>query len=156
MISIIVAYDKNLAIGKDNQLVWKQSNDLKRFKELTTGKTIVMGRKTFESIGKPLPDRKNIVLSRKKIEIPGVEVIDDIDRISDSDYIVIGGSEIYKLFINKVDTIFATEIDCEIDADSWFPSINKQDWNIVFKQKHLKDEKNQYDYEFINFVRKNL
>ena len=83
MINIIVAYDKNLAIGKDNTLVWRQSADLKRFKELTTGNTVVMGRKTFESIGKPLPNRRNIVITRQDTEIEGVEIIKSIEEITE-------------------------------------------------------------------------
>jgi dihydrofolate reductase len=156
MITIIVAYDKNRGIGKDNTLVWKQSADLKRFKELTSNKTVVMGRKTFNSIGKPLPNRKNIVLSRNNLEIPGVENINDINQIKDTDYIVIGGSEIYKLFIDSADEILATLIHCEIDADCYFPQIDMNFWSIQNQEFYKKDEKNQYDYTFIKFVRKKL
>jgi dihydrofolate reductase len=155
MITIIVAFDNNFAIGKDNKLVWKQSNDLKRFKELTLGKTVVMGRKTYDSIGCPLPKRNNIVLSRNKSEIPGVKVINDISQITDTNYCVIGGSEIYKLFIDRADEILATLIDCKIEADSWFPKISYDDWYIYEMKKFSKDEKNQYDYTFIKFLRKN-
>lgn len=150
MISIIVAYDKNRAIGKDNKLCWRQSNDLKRFKELTTDKTVVMGRKTFESIGKPLPNRKNIVLTRQRVEIDGVEVvtsISDIKEIKD-DIFIIGGGEIYKLFLDVADRIYATEIDCEIEADTWFPEI-RNNWKIIKSEKNNLDDKNQFNYNFV-------
>ena len=154
MIRLIVAYDRNRGIGKDNQLVWKQSADLKRFKDITSGKTVVMGRKTFDSIGKPLPNRNNIVLTRTKFEIPGVNVITDIEQITDKEYFVIGGSEIYNLFLNRADEIYVTIIDCEIDADCWFPKIDMDIWNIQNQEFYKKDEKNQHDYTFIKFVRK--
>lgn len=156
MITIIVAFDNNYAIGEDNKLVWKQSNDLKRFKELTLGKTVVMGRKTYDSIGRPLPNRNNIVLSRSKLEIPGVKIINEISEITETDYCVIGGSEIYKLFIDKADEILVTLIDCEIEADSWFPKIYTNDWSIKEQESFSKDEKNQYDYTFIKYVRKKI
>jgi dihydrofolate reductase len=156
MINIIVAFDNNWAIGKDNKLVWRQSADLKRFKQLTLNKTVVMGRKTYESIGKPLPNRKNIVLTRNNIQIPGVTVINNIDEIYENDYFVIGGSEIYNLFLHKVDRIFATKIDCEIEADTWFPEIDTNHFSIESREYFQKSENNEYNYEFINFVRKNL
>jgi dihydrofolate reductase len=150
MISIIVAYDKNRAIGKDNKLCWRQSNDLKRFKELTTDKTVVMGRKTFESIGKPLPNRKNIVLTRQRVEIDGVEVVSSITDIKDikDDIFIIGGGEIYKLFLDVADRIYATEIDCKIEADTWFPEIGNN-WKIIKSEKNNLDDKNQFNYNFV-------
>jgi dihydrofolate reductase len=157
MISIIVAYDKNKAIGKDNKLCWKQSADLKRFKELTTGKTVVMGRKTFESIGKPLPNRRNIVLTRQDINIDGVEIIKSIEDIKgiEGDIIIIGGGEIYKNCLILADKIFATEIDCEIEADTWFPNFSENDWMIESIERHKADEKNEFNYSFINYVKGN-
>lgn len=155
MISIIVAYDKNLAIGKDNTLVWRQSEDLKRFKRLTSGKTVVMGRKTYESIGKPLPNRRNIVLSRQNIDIEGVEVINTFDSLNkDEDIFIIGGGEIYKNFIIFADRLYVTEIDCEIDADTWFPEIDLNIWKVESVEKHTSDEMNQFDYNFINYIKK--
>jgi len=153
MISIIVAYDKNKAIGKDNKLCWKQSADLKRFKELTTSKTVVMGRKTFESIGRPLPNRRNIVLTRQDINIDGVEVINSIEDIKniEGDIFIIGGGEIYKSCLILADRIFATEIDCEIEADTWFPDF---DWISESIEKYDADEKNEFNYTFINYVKR--
>jgi dihydrofolate reductase len=154
MISIIVAYDKNLAIGKDNKLCWSQPEDLKRFKSLTTGKTVVMGRKTFESIGKTLPNRTNIVLTRQNIKIEGCKVINSIDEILkiEEDVFIIGGGEIYKEFIKLASTLFVTEIDTEIEADTYFPKLSS-DWNINYEEYRTKDEKNEYNYKFINYVR---
>ena len=155
MINVIVAYDKNLAIGKDNTLVWRQSADLKRFKELTTGNTVVMGRKTFESIGKPLPNRRNIVITRQDIQIEGVEIIKSIEEIKniEEDIFIIGGGEIYKSCLILADRIFATEIDCEIEADTWFVDVDMSEWIVESKSDHKSDEKNQYDYSFINLIK---
>jgi dihydrofolate reductase len=154
MINIIVAYDRNLAIGKDNTLVWKQSADLKRFKELTTGFPVVMGRKTFESIGRPLPNRRNIVITRQDIKIDGVEIINSIEDIKNikEDIFIIGGGEIYKSCLILADKIYATEIDCQIEADTWFPNIDNS-WKIESVQEFKADEKNQYDFKFINYVK---
>ena len=154
MISIIVAFDKNLAIGKDNKLCWRQSADLKRFKQLTTGKTVVMGRKTYESIGKPLPNRNNIVMTRSNIEIENCKVvnsIDDVLKIKD-DVFIIGGGEIYKQFLHLSNKLYVTEIDVEIEADAYFPEFDS-DWRIESVDSHLKDDKNEYNYKFINYVR---
>lgn len=154
MISIIVAYDKNMAIGKDNQLCWRQSDDLKRFKELTTGKTVVMGRKTFESIGKPLPNRRNIVITRQDIKIEGVEVVNSIEEIKniDGDIFIIGGGEIYKISLILADVILATEINCEIDADTWFPEIEST-WKKQSSENYSADEKNEFDYNFVTYIK---
>jgi dihydrofolate reductase len=155
MISIIVAYDKNLAIGKDNTLVWRQSADLKRFKELTTEHTVVMGRKTYESIGKPLPKRRNIVITRQDIKIDGVEIVNSIEDIKNikEDIFIIGGGEIYEKFIIFADRLYVTEIDCEIDADTWFPEIDLKLWKIESVEKQISDEMNQFDYKFINYIK---
>jgi len=156
MINIIVAYDKNLAIGKDNTLVWRQSADLKRFKELTTGHTVVMGRKTYESIGKPLPNRRNIVITRQDIKIDGVEIVNSIEAIKNikEDIFIIGGGEIYEKLIIFADRLYVTEIDCEIDADTWFPKIDLNLWKIDSVEKHLSDAKNEFNYNFVNYLKK--
>lgn len=155
MINIIVAYDRKLGIGKDNKLLWSQSEDLKRFKRLTSGKTVVMGRKTYESIGMTLPNRRNIVISRQNIDIEGVEVINSFDSLNkDEDIFIIGGGEIYKIFLPIVDRLYITEIDCEIEADTWFPEIDLNVWEVESVEKHTSDEINQFDYNFINYIRK--
>ena len=158
MINIIVAYDKNRGIGKDNTLVWRQSADLKRFKELTTGNTVVMGRKTFDSIGRPLPNRSNIVISRQDIEIEGVEIIKSIEEIKNikEDIFIIGGGEIYKNSLIFADKIYATILDAEIEADTWFVDVDMNDWIIESKEEYKFDEKNQYNYSFINLIRNGI
>ena len=154
MINIIVAASLNNVIGKDNKLLWRQSADLKRFKELTTGKTVVMGRKTYDSIGKPLPNRRNIVITRQSIEIPGCEMVNSLeDAIKlDNEIFIIGGGEIYQKSIILADKIFFTLIKTEVEGDTYFPVLGDE-WKIESKEDFLKDEKNQFDYQFINYVR---
>ena len=146
--------DKNRVIGKDNQLLWKQSADLKRFKALTTDKTVVMGRKTYDSIGRPLPNRRNIVITRQDIEIPGCEVVHSLEEaISLNDEIfILGGGEIYKKSIILADKIFLTEINAYLKGDTYFPEIG-DGWDIESEDRFSKDDKNQYDYSFINLVK---
>jgi len=154
MINIIVAASLNNVIGKDNKLLWRQSADLKRFKELTTGKTVVMGRKTYDSIGKPLPNRRNIVISRQDIEIPGCEVVHSLEEalILHDEIFILGGGEIYQKSIILANKIFLTLIQTEIEGDTYFPVLGEE-WKEESKEEFLKDEKNQFDYQFINYVR---
>jgi dihydrofolate reductase len=155
MINIIVAASLNNVIGKDNKLLWRQSADLKRFKELTTGKTVVMGRKTYESIVKPLPNRRNIVISRQDIEIPGCEVVNSLEEALklDNEIFIIGGGEIYQKSIILAHKIFLTRIHVEVDGDTYFPQLSYYDWKMEMCESFQKDEKNQFDYQFINYVR---
>jgi dihydrofolate reductase len=154
MINIIVAASLNNVIGKDNKLIWRQSADLKRFKELTTGKTVVMGRKTYDSIGKPLPNRRNIVITRQDIEIPGCEVVHSLEDALkvDDEIFILGGGEIYQKSIILANKIFLTRILTEIEGDTYFPQLGEE-WKEESKEDFLKDEKNQFDYQFINYVR---
>ena len=154
MINIIVAASLNNVIGKDNKLLWRQSADLKRFKELTTGKTVVMGRKTYDSIGKPLPNRRNIVISRQDIEIGGCEVVHSLEEalILHDEIFILGGGEIYQKSIILANKIFLTLIQTEIEGDTYFPVLGEE-WKEESKEEFLKDEKNQFDYQFINYVR---
>ena len=162
MLSIIVAVAKNNVIGKDNKLIWHLPEDLKRFKRLTTGHTIIMGRKTFESLGRVLPNRKHIVLcndAEMNIDDENVEVIDSIDKIekyenSEEENFVIGGASIYKLLLPKASKLYITKINQEFDGDVYFPEIDENDWKIVEREKGIKDEKNPYDYEYITYWRK--
>jgi dihydrofolate reductase len=139
-ISMIVAIGMNNEIGKDNQLLWKIPEDLKHFKKTTTGKTIVMGRKTYESIGKPLPNRKNIVLSRSiNSDIKGcyqTNDINDILKLKD-DVFIIGGQQIYELFMPYADELIVTSIaeSCH-DADSYFPNIDSSKWQVYELVNH--------------------
>lgn len=127
-INIIAAVGKKLELGKDNKLIWPLKEDLKYFKEMTTNKTVVMGEKTFYSIGKALPNRKNIVLSFDKKDIPGVIVLNDYKKVFDleEEVFIIGGASIYKLFLPLADTLYLTEIDKEEKkADCYFPGFDK-------------------------------
>ncbi|GIN56568.1 dihydrofolate reductase [Lederbergia ruris] len=161
MISFLWAEDENRLIGKDNQLPWRLPADLKYFKETTMGHPIVMGRKTYESIGKPLPGRTNIVLTRNpSFKVDGCEVLHSkADFLSwakktDEEIFVIGGAEIYRLFIDEVDQLYVTKIFEQFEGDEYFPKINWENWQLVSKKPGIKDEKNPYDYEFRKYVRK--
>jgi dihydrofolate reductase len=156
MIKIIVATSKNGVIGKDNKLLWRQSDDLKRFKSLTLDKKVVMGRKTFESIGKPLPKRENYVITRQNVEIPGCKILNNINDVSnlDGDVFIIGGGEIYDKFIEISDEIYLTIIDCELEGDTFFPGIDGNLFNKVFEESNKKDSNNEYDYVYQNWIRK--
>jgi dihydrofolate reductase len=154
MINIIVAASLNNVIGKDNSLIWRQSADLKRFKELTTGKTVVMGRKTYDSIGKPLPNRRNVIITRQNMEIPGCEVVHSLEEALkvDDEIFIIGGGEIYQKSIILAHKVFLTRIHATLEGDTYFPQLGDE-WRIEKSEFFNKDDKNQFDYEFINYVR---
>ena len=162
MLSIIAAISENNVIGKDNKLLWHLSEDLKRFKELTTGHTIIMGRKTFESLGGILPDRKHIVLTRDmnyNIDSDWVKVVHDIEELKDyinddNENFVIGGALIYKQLERYTQKMYITRIYKTFEGDAYFPKINEDEWKEIEREKGLKDEKNPFDYEFITYVRK--
>ena len=162
MLSIIAAISENNVIGKDNKLLWHLPEDLKRFKELTTGHTIIMGRKTFESLGGILPDRKHIVLTRDmnyNIESDWVKVVHDIEELKDyinddNENFVIGGALIYKQLERYTQKMYITRIYKTFEGDAYFPKINEDEWKEIEREKGLKDEKNPFDYEFITYVRK--
>lgn len=158
MICLIVGKAQNNVIGSKNDLPWYLPADLKHFREITTGNTVVMGRTTFESIvatlNKPLPNRKNVVITRDlTFSYPGVEVIHDIESIKGlGDVYVIGGAEIYKQTIDFADKLYVTDIHAEIDGDAYFPEIDDS-WQEVLREPHQADEKNQYDYDFVIYER---
>ncbi len=162
MLSIIVAVAKNNVIGKDNKLIWHLPEDLKRFRNLTTGHTIIMGRKTFESLGRVLPNRKHIVLtnnSNMKIEDENVEVIDDVKLLesyinSEEENFIIGGATIYGLLMPYANKMYITEINQEFEGDVYFPQIDSEVWQEVEREKGIRNEKNPYDYEYVTYVRK--
>ena len=136
MISLIAAVGKNYELGKDNKLIWHFKKDMEYFKEVTTGKTVVMGRKTYESIGRPLPNRRNIVITSRMLE--GVETVKTVDEILDmhDDIFIIGGASIYEEFIKYADKIYLTLIDKEYDADTYFPTFDENQ----FKKTVIKEE----------------
>lgn len=157
-ISIIAAVARNNAIGYKNKLLYWLPNDLKHFKALTTGHTILMGRKTFESLPKgALPNRRNCVLTRTVKELPGCECFaswdDFIKTCSDDEEIyIIGGARVYHDLIDKADRLCLTEIDdVPQEADAFFPDYS--DWRLAEKEEHSKDEKHAFDYVFVDYVR---
>ncbi|WP_120489705.1 dihydrofolate reductase [Bergeyella cardium] len=161
MTTIIVAMGRNNAIGKGNQLLWHLPKDLKHFKELTSGHPIIMGRKTYESIGKPLPNRTNIVVSRKKDWFQeGVLIVGSLKEALkfakkiDENIFIIGGGKVYEQTINLADKLEITLVDAEIDGDTFFPKINPEKWIKVQETHHHKDEKHAYDFSFQTFIKK--
>lgn len=155
MLSLIVAMDKNRLIGDDNKLPWHLSEDLKRFKSLTMSKPIIMGRKTFESIGKPLPGRRNIIVTRNPAYcVEGCECVDDLTQAIQltqdaEEAVVIGGVQIYKLALPLVDRIYITLIDYEFSGDAWFPEYNTECWGIVSSETHTHvASAESYNYRF--------
>lgn len=160
MISIVVAMDKNRVIGKNNQLPWHLPADLAFFKKVTMGKAIVMGRKTHESIGRPLPGRENIILTKNRdyqaegcTIIHSVDDVFDLEKTENGEVCVIGGAEIFKEVLACSDRLYITEIDHEFDGDTFFPPIKESDWTLVSKEQGPKDEKNPYDYYFAIYER---
>lgn len=161
-ISIIVAKAKNNVIGKDNQLIWKLSSDLRLFKKLTTGHHIVMGRKTYESVGKPLPNRTSIVITRNRdFELPEGHYVfhslEDaiklcISRKLEQVYII-GGAEIYLQALPICDELIVTEVDAFPQGDVFFPAIDPDQWNEISREHFPRDEKNEYDFDFVIYKR---
>lgn len=158
MISLLWAMDENRAIGRNNQLPWHLPEDLKYFKRVTIGKPIAMGRKTYDSIGRPLPGRENIVITRNQgVTIEGCTVIHDVKDLlkrDDEELFVIGGAEIFKEIIPFADRLYVTEIREEFEADTFFPEYNLSDWELIESTLGIKDEKNPYNYEFLVYQRK--
>ena len=160
MITIIVAMGKNREIGADNQLLWYLPKDLKHFKELTSGHPIIMGRKTYESIGKPLPNRTNIVISRKNDWFEeGILIVGSIKEAIkfakkiDEKIFIIGGGNIYEQTIDLADQLEITSVDATLEADTYFPKIDEKIWRKTDEICHEKDEKNQFDFCFQTFER---
>ena len=160
IISLIAAMDRNRLIGNNNQLPWHLPADFAHFKSVTMGKPIIMGRKTFESIGKPLPGRKNIVLSRNPdIEFDGVECVngfdDAVELVAEVDEVmIIGGSTIYEMLLPRVDRMYFTYVDADFKGDAWFPEYDDNQWQEVESETRLADEKNKYDCRFVTLARK--
>ncbi|MBS7252870.1 dihydrofolate reductase [Flavobacterium branchiicola] len=160
MIIMIAAVAENNALGKNNELVWHLPNDFKRFKSLTTNHHIIMGRKTFESFPKPLPNRVHIVITRQSDYNPeGCIVVDSIEKAiamcpEDEDSYIIGGGEIYTLGLPYSDIIEITKVHHTFDADTFFPKINENEWLLVESEENFKDEKHLYDYTYETYIRK--
>ena len=162
MLSLIVAKAKNNVIGKDNQMLWKLPDDLKRFKERTLGHTIIMGRKTFESLGGILPERKHIILSRNpdfNIDSDYVKVVHSLlelqDYINDEqEHFVIGGAIIYNLLVPYCNKMYITQLDKDYEGDTVFPKVNEDEWKEISREKGPEDGINNFEYEYISYIRK--
>ena len=159
VLGLVVAISSNNAIGKDNQLLWHLPADLKHFKNITSGHTIIMGRKTYDSIGKPLPNRRNIVITRQKgLQIEGIEVVNSLAEAlslcKQEEVYIIGGAEIYRQAISLCDKIELTRVHQDFDADAFFPELDNAIWKEVWKEDHLPDEKNKFAYTFSTLERR--
>lgn len=161
-ISIIAALAQSGAIGKDNKLLWKLSADMRLFKSLTTGHHVIMGRKTFDSMGsKPLPNRVNIVVTRQlDYEAEGcitcnslAEAIDIAEQAEDTEAFIIGGAEIYSLGLYMADTMYLTHVHTNKEGDAYFPTFDLDIWEIAEKTFYSKDEKNEFDFDFCVYKR---
>ena len=161
MISIIVAVAQNGVIGCENRLIWHIREDLQRFKRLTTGHPVVMGRKTFESLGRPLPKRTNVVITRQKGYAPqGVEVVhsleEAIDRFPVSEEIfIIGGAQIYRQAMPRADRLYLTEVYHDYEGDVCFPAWNREEWKRVSEERYECGAEFAYPFAFLNYERKN-
>lgn len=158
-IAIIVATDNNRLIGKDNDLPWKLSADLKYFKQVTMGKPLIMGRKTHESIGRPLPGRKNIIITRDQaFNADGCVVVNSIEAAlaecsGAEEVMVMGGASLYEQFLPRADKLYLTKVDAELTGDTWFPEWQLAQWTELQREDHQADEKNEFDYSFIVYER---
>lgn len=165
-LSLIVAYNNNRVIGKDNKLLWKLSNDLRNVKKLTTNNAIVMGRKTYESLGKPLPNRINIVLTTdkeysKKVKGEDIlvvnsreEVLKKVKELEVSIVYIFGGEEVYKMFLEEVDELRITIVDNNLLGDTKFPNFNEEEYTLKQVKYFSKDRDNEYNHKFKHYIRK--
>ena len=160
ILSIIVAAAENDVIGGNNQLLWRLPNDMKWFKSITTGNTVIMGRKTYDSMGRALPNRRNIVISRDaSLCIEGCEVAGSLEQAlqltaGEEEVFIIGGGEIYKQAWNKADKLYLTRVHTEKEGDTHIPEIRPTQWIEESRESHLVDEKHPYPYSFIVYKKK--
>lgn len=160
MISFIVAMDQNRVIGKDNQLPWHLPADLAYFKKVTMGKPIIMGRKTHESIGRALPGRENIIVTRNlnyqsspcKI-LHDLQAVENLSHETEEEFCVIGGAELFKELLSAADRLYITHIHHKFEGDTYFPKIDFGQWKILSREQGVKDEKNPYNYEYVVYER---
>jgi dihydrofolate reductase len=164
MITLIAAAAENNSLGKDNAMIWHLPDDFKRFKKLTTGHLIILGRKTYESFDKPLPNRTHIIITRQENYVEKVDascciVVASMEEAiaktsADEENFIIGGGEIYKLGIPIADKIELTRVHGTFDADAFFPEIDMEKWNLVHEEYHPKDEKHKVDFTYQTFMKK--
>lgn len=156
VVRMVVAVAENQVIGNNNTLIWKLSSDLKKFRELTTGFPIIMGRKTYDSIGRVLPGRRNIIITRDKAyQVDGAEIVNSPEEAlnicqNEERISIIGGGEIYARFLPITDELFVTRVHTSAEGDTQFPEIGKE-WMCVFEESHPADEKNEFDYTFLQY-----
>jgi dihydrofolate reductase len=159
-ITLIAAAAENNALGKDNSMIWHLPDDFKRFKKLTTGHHIIMGRKTLESMNGPLPNRTNVVITRQADYVyEGCVIVHSLDEAlatcpQNEEVFIIGGGEIYNQSIKKADKIELTRVHTTMEADAFFPDINENEWTLTESVYHDKDEKHKFDFVFETWVRK--
>jgi dihydrofolate reductase len=159
-ISLVVAASTNNVIGSDGGLPWHLPDDLRHFKRLTTGNPIVMGRRTFESIGRPLPDRRNIVMTRDPDYVaPDCDVVSSVrealELVEDADEVmIIGGGQVYRDFLPHADRIYLTRVQADVEGDTYFPDIDEAGWRLVSSEPHAADEKHAYAFDVIVFERR--
>ncbi len=162
MISLLLAMDRNHVIGLNNDLPWRLPKDLRFFKEKTTGNTIVMGRKTYDSMGGALPNRRNVIITNSEKSFPeNVDVVHNLESIREWDkenpgeeVFVIGGGNIFKQILPFADRMYITWIDHDFDGDTYFPEFSELDWSLTSKRKGEKNETNPYNYYFLQYDRK--
>jgi dihydrofolate reductase len=160
MVTIIAAVGRNKALGKNNDLIWHLPADLKRFKEITRGHHVIMGRKTYESLGKPLPNRTNIIVSRNPgFKAEGCVVVGSLDEAlreaeSDPNPYILGGAQIYEQALQVADRMDLTLVHEDFEADAFFPDFSEDHWEETGRQDFEKDEKNPYDYSFVQYKKK--
>ena len=158
-VSIIVAMAENGVIGRDMDLPWHISADLKRFKALTMGHHIVMGRKTFESIGRLLPGRTTVIVTRQPdYQVDGAVIVNSLEAAQaaatdDSELFIIGGGQIYEIALPLADRLHVTRVHTEVDGDTSFPAVDWDQWELVSAERHGADEKNDYDFTFESYRR---
>ena len=163
LISIIVAVSENGVIGKDNQLLWRLPDDLKRFKKLTLGHPIIMGRKTFDSIGKPLPGRTSIVITRNPdFKLEGVMVVHSLEKaveearkIEEQEIFIIGGGELYRQALPVTNKLYVTEVETVTSGDTFFEIKDPENWIETERIVHKADERHLFGFNFVDYVRKN-
>jgi dihydrofolate reductase len=154
-IALIVAMAENRVIGRNNQLPWRIPADLRHFKALTLGKPVIMGRKTYESIGRPLPGRDNIVISADSgYQAEGCQVVHSVEQALEAagsceEAMIIGGANLYRQTLENADRLYLTLVKAEPEGDTWFPEIELQQWREIERQAHTADESNEYDYDFV-------
>lgn len=159
MITVIAAVAENNALGKENQLLWHLPDDFKRFKTLTSGHYIIMGRKTFESFPKPLPNRTHVIISRQANYHPeGCIVVKSLEQAIEAcpkteEVFIIGGGEIYQQSIAVADKLDLTKVHASFEADTYFPEVDLSQWQLVFEEHHPKDERHDYAFTFQTFTR---